>query len=161
MSGVRSWPCKGVIDITEVGHAETYSLRVASYYSPRRLEWLFLICAISLVSVSCNWFREFDFARGARMTGGNPEIGRRVLAQRSCISCHTIPGVPKADGNSAPSLAHWAGRRDFLDRFPNTPENLIKWLSNPSHMKPGTKMPQLNVTEKESRDMAAYLFSIN
>ena len=95
------------------------------------------------------------------MTGGNPEVGRRVLAQRSCISCHTIPGVPKGDGNTAPSLAHWSRQKQLLGVRPNTPENLIAWLRNPSHVKPGTRMPQLNVTDQESRDMAAYLFSIN
>ena len=31
---------------------------------------------------ACNWFRDFDFARGARVTGGNPELGRKQLAQQ-------------------------------------------------------------------------------
>ena len=110
---------------------------------------------------ACNWFREFDFARGARLTGGDPMNGRRVMAQRSCISCHTVPGVPKGNGTSAPSLAHWSRRSQFLNQYPNTPENMIKWLQNPSHLKPGTNMPRLNVTDQESRDVTAYLFSIN
>jgi cytochrome c2 len=110
---------------------------------------------------ACNWFRDFDFARGARVTGGNPELGRKQLAQHSCGSCHTIPGVPKAEGKSAGSLAGWSGRSTFLNRFPNTPESLEQWLENPSHRKPGTNMPNLNISQKDSRDIAAYLFSIN
>lgn len=94
------------------------------------------------------------------MTGGDPALGRRALAQHSCISCHFIPGVPKGDGNSAPSLAHWSRHTNFLGTYPNTPANLVKWLQNPSHMRPGTKMPNLNASEKDSRDIAAYLFSI-
>ncbi len=114
-----------------------------------------------LPPTACNLFRDFDFKRGAQMTGGNPEMGRKKLAQHSCVSCHVIPGVPKGDGKSAQSLAHWSWHRKFLNTFPNTPENLERWLENPSHRKPGTTMPDLNVSPQDSRDMAAYLFSIN
>ena len=115
-----------------------------------------------IVSLSaCNWFRTFDFERGARLTGGNPEAGRKKLAMRSCGSCHSIPGVPRAEGNSAPSLAGWSGRRTFLNTYPNTPENVEKWLGKPSHRKPGTKMPDITLSPEDCRDMTAYLFSIN
>lgn len=117
--------------------------------------------ALLLALPACNLFRDFDFERGARMTGGNPEVGRKKLAHYSCVSCHVIPGVPRGEGKSAQSLAHWSGRRTFLNTYPNTPENLEKWLQTPSHRKPGTTMPDLNVSAQDSRDMSAYLFSIN
>jgi hypothetical protein len=85
---------------------------------------IFILLALLPAAPACNWFRDFDFTRGARMTGGNPELGRKKLAQYSCISCHVIPGVPKGEGKSAPSLANWSGRQTFLNTFPNTPENL-------------------------------------
>ncbi|MFZ0687989.1 MAG: c-type cytochrome [Terriglobales bacterium] len=111
---------------------------------------------------ACNWFRDFDFERGARLTGGDPEMGRKRLAMRSCGSCHFIPGVPRAEGKTAPSLAGWYGRHTFLNKaYENTPDNLEKWLDRPSHRKPGTNMPDINLSPQESRDMAAYLFSIN
>ena len=74
---------------------------------------IFILLALLLAAPACNWFRDFDFARGARMTGGNPELGRKKLAQYSCISCHVIPGVPKGEGKSAPSLAIGPGARSF------------------------------------------------
>jgi cytochrome c2 len=114
-----------------------------------------------LVLAGCNHFRDFDFERGARLTGGNPELGRKKLGQHSCVSCHIIPGVPKADGNKGPSLEHWAQHRHFLDTHPNNPEDIEKWLENPSHVKPGTRMPDLNVSPEDSRDISAYLYSIN
>jgi len=124
-----------------------------------------LVCCILLMLLlglaGCNWVRNFDFQRGDRVTGGDPELGRKKLGQHSCISCHTIPGVPRAEGMSGGALAGWAGRRTFLHTFPNTPDNLEKWLQNPSHRKPGTTMPNLSVSTEDGRDMAAYLFSIN
>lgn len=114
-----------------------------------------------LASTACNWFRDFDFARGARVTGGDPEAGRKKLSMRGCGSCHFIPGVPRAEGKNAPSLAGWSGRRTFLNKFPNTPAELEKWLDRPSHRKPGTNMPDIVLSPQDARDMTAYLFSIN
>ena len=80
----------------------------------------------------------------------------------SCGSCHVIPGVIRAEGNSAPPLDGWSGRKKFLDgRYENTAENVEKWLDKPSHRKPGTNMPDMNLSPEESRDITAYLFSIN
>jgi cytochrome c len=121
-----------------------------------------ILLALLLLFPACKWFRDFDFARGARLTGGDPEVGRKRLGHYSCISCHTIPGVPRGDGKSGPSLAHWSARATFLNNsYPNTPENLEKWLEKPSHRKPGTNMPDMNISSQDSRDMTAYLFSIN
>ena|SRR5450755_2245881 len=120
-----------------------------------------IVLAFLVTLPACNWFRDFDFERGAKLTRGNPEVGRKKLGHYSCVSCHVIPGVPKGEGKSGPSLDHWNGRRTFLNTYPNTPENLEKWLDKPSHRKPGTNMPDIIVSPQDSRDMTAYLFSIN
>ncbi|MGA2354798.1 MAG: c-type cytochrome [Terriglobales bacterium] len=120
-----------------------------------------IVVAFVMSFPACDWFRDFNFERGAKLTGGDPQMGRKQLGMHSCVSCHVIPGVPKADGTKGPSLEHWYRRRTFLNTYPNTPENMEKWLARPSHRKPGTTMPDLNVSAQESRDMTAYLFSIN
>lgn len=118
--------------------------------------------ALMLVGPGCSRFREFDFGHGARLTGGDPDLGRKKFAAAFVrfLPRHS-PGVPKADGTIAASLEHWSWRRTFLDKYPNTPANLEKWLENPSCLKPGTSMPDMDVSPQNSRDMAAYLFSIN
>ena len=125
----------------------------------RVIALLFLI--VALAPAACNYVRGFDFARGQRMTGGNPELGRTKLARHSCVSCHVIPGLPNTGASLAPPLGSWSGRRKFLESVPNTPANLETWIENPSHMKPGTNMPDMNVSPEDSRDMAAYVYSIN
>ena len=122
---------------------------------------IFVLLMFFLALTACNWFRDFDFARGARVTGGDPEAGRKKLSMRACGSCHFIPGVPRAEGKSAPSLAGWSGRRTFLNNVPKTPAELEKWLDKPSHRKPGTNMPDIVLSPQDARDMTAYLFSIN
>ncbi len=68
-----------------------------------------------------------------------------------CGSCHTIPGVRGADAMVGPPLN---------GRLPNTPENLVHWIVTPQTVEPGTAMPNLGVSEREARDMAAYLYKL-
>jgi cytochrome c2 len=155
-----------VYGIQKVGHPEGGSIvskrELIGQRRPLQRAVFSGLLTLLLVFPACNKFRDFDFARGARLTGGNPEAGRKRMMMRTCGSCHVIPGVLRAEGRSAPSLDHWSDRDDFLDgRYKNTPENIEKWLEKPSHRKPGTNMPDMSLSPEESRDMTAYLFSIN
>jgi cytochrome c2 len=42
----------------------------------------------------------------------------------------------------------------------NTPDNLVNWIQHPRRIVPGSDMPDLGVTEPESRSIAAYLDQI-
>lgn len=93
-------------------------------------------------------------------TGGDPDRGRHVIQQRDCGSCHRIPGVRGARGLVAPPLDAF-GRRTFVaGQLPNTPENLVAWISSPHAVEPGTAMPDLGLSEQEARDAAAYLYTL-
>ena len=120
-----------------------------------------LLIAMIGAMLGCGYFRGQDFARGARLTGGNPEIGRKQLSEHSCVSCHTIPGIPNGTGTIAPSLASWSKQEKIAGVCPNTPENLEAWIRNPGRLKAGTSMPDMNVSLQDSRDIAAYLYSLN
>ena len=39
----------------------------------------------------------------------------------------------------------------------NNSENLTKWLANPAELKPGTFMPNLELTEREIEALIEYL----
>jgi cytochrome c len=93
-------------------------------------------------------------------TGGDPVRGEMALRQYACTACHVIPGVTGADGYVGPSLEHLATRVYIAGILANTPENMIRWLRNPPEIRPGTAMPDLGVTERDARDMAAYLYTL-
>jgi cytochrome c1 len=42
----------------------------------------------------------------------------------------------------------------------NTPEMMTRWIRNPQHVDPLTAMPNLGVTERDARDIAAYLATL-
>lgn len=88
----------------------------------------------------------------------NVENGRRLIASYGCGSCHTIPGIPKADAIVGPPLDHYYERSYIAGRLANTWPNLVEWIQDPQQIKPGTAMPNLGVKEDEALDIAAYLY---
>ncbi len=86
------------------------------------------------------------------------EAGRRLIANYGCGSCHSIPGVPGANGTAAPPLDHFYQRIYIAGHLSTTEENLIKWIQNPQQIEPGNAMPDMGVTEEDARDIAAYLY---
>jgi cytochrome c len=96
----------------------------------------------------------------AALTGGDPGRGREVIRHYGCGSCHRVPGVYGASAVVAPSLERLAARVSIAGRLPNTAANLIRWVQHPQQIAPGALMPEMNVTEQDARDLAAYLYTL-
>ena len=99
-------------------------------------------------------------ALAKRLTGGDPERGRVVLYDYGCGSCHHIPEVRAAAGTVGPDLAGMAMRSYIAGRLPNRPAELIRWIRYPQQVEPGNAMPDLGVSERDARDMAAHLYTL-
>lgn len=91
--------------------------------------------------------------------GGDVAAGYEALLEYGCGACHTISGVPNAVAFVGPPLNQYGQRHYIARTLPNTADNLIEWIRNPQAVEPGTAMPNLNVTEIDARNMAAYLYS--
>ncbi|MEX2373489.1 MAG: cytochrome c oxidase subunit II [Dehalococcoidia bacterium] len=75
-----------------------------------------------------------------------------------CVGCHTARGVPGAVGVIGPDLTHLASRNTIASgTLPNTPEALADWLRDPPAIKPGSLMPDLNLSEEQIEQVVAYL----
>lgn len=92
--------------------------------------------------------------------GGDAERGKLLLRQYACGSCHRIPGVAAAVGTFGPPLDGWRHRVYVAGVLPNTPDNLVRWIVEPQAVEPGTAMPDMQVSETQARDMAAYLLTL-
>jgi cytochrome c oxidase subunit 2 len=85
--------------------------------------------------------------------------GKEIFGQSACMGCHTIAGM--SAGILGPNLTHFGSRKTFGGAsMMNTPENLVKWVENPGHMKPGVLMPNLGMRDEQSKALAAYLLSL-
>ncbi len=93
----------------------------------------------------------------AALTGGDPGRGRVLARTYGCADCHAIPGVDGATGTVGPPLAGIAGRSYLAGRLENSPANLMRWIQHPRAVDPRTAMPEMGVTDRDARDLAAYL----
>lgn len=96
----------------------------------------------------------------ARMTGGNPDHGVVLIQKYGCSACHTIPGIEGARATIGPSLDRIGERPHLAGELPNTPENLILWITDPQSVARGTAMPDVGVSDPEARHIAAYLYTL-
>jgi putative membrane protein len=92
--------------------------------------------------------------------GGNADRGARLIQNYGCGTCHTIPGIDGANGLVGPPLTQ-IGRRIFLaGLLRNTPENMLQWLQAPQSIVPGNAMPDMDIPDRDARDIAAYLYTL-
>ena len=84
----------------------------------------------------------------------------RFAGGQQCVSCHAIQGTDAA-GVLGPDLTHLASRTTFAGAmFELNEENLRLWLEDPPARKPGSLMPDLNLTDQQISDLVAYLMSL-
>jgi cytochrome c len=117
--------------------------------------------SLSLVLAACNRISRTD-ARAAYITtgGGDAHAGRNAIQRYGCNTCHDIPGVPGARGLVGPPLGGIAMRQYIAGELPNTAANLMRWIQHPHSVEAHTLMPDMEVTDHDSRDIAAYLYTL-
>jgi cytochrome c oxidase subunit 2 len=101
-------------------------------------------------------------AGGAPVTG-DAAAGRDLFPRKGCIACHVAQGVQGATGTIGPNLngiGDPAKRPKLADGAANTPEHIREWIKDPQALKPGTMMPNLQLTDKEADDLTALLVTL-
>ena len=101
-----------------------------------------------------------DDVRPRSVAGGNAVLGKHLIEQYQCGSCHMIPDVAGSVGNAGPPLPGFGKRSYIAGSIPNLAPALVQWLVDPPAMKPGTMMPNLGVSQAEARHMSAYLYTL-
>ena len=97
----------------------------------------------------------------APLRTGDVDRGKLALGQYACQACHTIPGITSSSPHVGPPLKGLASRSLIAGKLANTPDNLVLWVRDPKAVKPLTAMPDMNVSELDARDMAAYLATLH
>lgn len=93
------------------------------------------------------------------LTGGNVSRGERAFRRYGCGTCHEVHGDRSAQGHVGPALHDFALQSYLPGGQPNSPRALVAWIRHPREIEPKTAMPNLGVTERDARDIAAYLYT--
>jgi putative membrane protein len=143
-----------VVFVRWLRESETRSARhFGSLAGVRTMSLLILVVLLS----SC------DRASGDdryQLTNADPARGRAAIRRYGCGSCHDIPGITGAGGMVGPPLGKISQRVFIAGVLPNDPDNMIRWIENPPGIDPKTAMPNVGVTGRDARDIAAYLYSL-
>ena len=85
------------------------------------------------------------------------KAGYAYVTQRQCSMCHSIGGTP-ANATVGPDLTHFASRRTIAaGTLPMSEGNLYGWVADPQSIKPGSKMPTMDLEPKDLHAVVAYL----
>lgn len=86
--------------------------------------------------------------------------GQRVFMQK-CAVCHTVRGT-RAGGRVGPDLTHLMTRSAIAaDTLPNRVGYLSGWIADPQHVKPGSKMPRLDIDGQDLAQVRNYLETLD
>lgn len=126
--------------------------------------WLGVLAAVSAIAAATTagavWMSKQQTGRIARaVSGGEPGRAPELIRRYGCGGCHTIPGIPGADGQVGPPLSDIIHRVYIGGVASNSPDQLVQWLVAPQEMSPHSAMPATGITEEEAKDVAAYLYS--
>jgi cytochrome c oxidase subunit 2 len=86
--------------------------------------------------------------------------GRMVFEREACAGCHTIDGTG-ARGTFGPNLTDLGDRRTIASgTLDNNESNLVQWITDPQHQKPGALMPPAVISNEDIKAVADYLESL-
>lgn len=86
--------------------------------------------------------------------------GKKLFMDR-CAGCHTVRGT-EARGNHAPDLTHLKSRRLLAaGLITNSPEHLIQFITHVQDLKPGARMPSMQLTPAEITTLSVFLSTLD
>lgn len=120
---------------------------------------LAVACAAALLGWKAFDTRRQTFAVATALTHGEPKNGPALIARYGCGGCHTIPGIPGADGKVGPRLESLRQQVYVGGVARNGGETLVRWIVDPQSLSPRSAMPATGISEAEARDVAAWLYT--
>lgn len=86
--------------------------------------------------------------------------GKAIIRRAGCGACHAIPGIRWPNGRLGPPLDGFAARTMIAGQVPNRAETLAEYVRNAPAVVPDSGMPTMPITQQESQDVAAYLYTL-
>lgn len=136
----------------------TYRGQCAEYCGAQHAHMAMLVVA-DPPEVYRAW-RARELQAASRPTSAQALAGEHAFMAR-CAACHAVRGTG-AGGILGPDLTHLMARHTLAaGLLPNTRGNLGAWISDPQKIKPGSLMPNLQLSAAELSAVLAYLETLD
>jgi cytochrome c oxidase subunit 2 len=124
-------------------------------------EYCGLSHGIMLFQVVADERSDFDAWVQDQLRSAAPPAPELQTTLQQCLACHAIRGVaepPPGAPIKGPDLTHVASRRTIVAGWlENNPRDLARWLRDPPRVKPGSRMPDYDLTDEQIEDLVEYL----
>jgi cytochrome c oxidase subunit 2 len=139
----------------QADQAGTYSGTCAEYCGAQHA-WMRIRVLVQSTADFNSWLQA-QAQVPALPTTGEAAQGAQLFQQLTCANCHAIAGTP-AQATIGPDLSHIASRQTIgAGVLDNNPENLSLWIDNPQTIKPGVRMPDLQLSAIQVQQLVAYM----
>jgi cytochrome c oxidase assembly factor CtaG/cytochrome c2 len=160
LAGIVMWIPGGLVYLTAVGFVFLKWLQQGEGRPAPLLRRALLPALVAVIAPlllgGCD-----DNHGGKSVAGiGNFERGIGLIRSYGCGGCHTVPGIADATGVVGPPLTQMSRRIYIAGLLRNTPENMVTWLRDPQRIVPGNAMPDMNLSDRDAHDVAAYLYTL-
>jgi cytochrome c oxidase subunit 2 len=136
--------------------AGTYRGQCAEFCGAQHAHMAFLVIAESSADFQA-WLANQNKPGVEPKVGSLEQQGQQAFLGSACVYCHTIKGT-NASGHIGPDLTHLASRKTIASGIlPNTPGNLAGWMINSQTIKPGNRMPPMDLNGDQVQALLAYL----
>jgi mono/diheme cytochrome c family protein len=115
------------------------------------------IIAVGALAATAYWLRGQAHQRelrAAELTGGDPARAPELMRYYGCVACHTVRGVAAPGGLLGPNLS------DPEKLLTKKPQELIAYIVDPKSANQKSVMPRTGISERQARDIVAYLLSL-
>jgi cytochrome c oxidase subunit 2 len=132
---------------------ETFYGQCAEYCGAQHANMIILVIAESQEDFD-RWVEE---QRRPPREVPSVRAGRTRFFELGCMNCHRI-GDTRARGDVGPDLTHLMSRQTLASgMIPNDADNLTAWMRDPQKIKPGCKMPNMQLSERDVTSIVAFL----
>ncbi len=104
-------------------------------------------------------WREGQLRAASQPSSDDARLGEQRFIGR-CGACHAVRGTP-ADGHVGPDLTHLMSRTTIAaGELPNNPGFLSGWIANPQNLKPGSLMPDPELSGPDLASIRSFLVTL-
>ena len=104
-------------------------------------------------------WRDGQLRAASQPSSDDMRLGEEHFIGR-CGACHTVRGTP-ANGQVGPDLTHLMSRATIAGgEVPNNPGFLSGWIANPQNLKPGSLMPDPELSGPDLTSIRSFLVTL-
>jgi cytochrome c oxidase subunit II len=138
----------------------TYNGQCAEFCGLQHAHMRFVVVAQSPADYQA-WLAARRRAPALPPPGSEAATGAAVFLDQACSGCHRIRGT-QATAKVGPDLTDMGSRAMLgAGTAPNDPATLARWIRDAPALKPGVKMPPIQLSARDTRALVAYLDSLN